>query len=508
MLVTVTSADGLKRELKIEVPAAELQARMTGKLDKMKDQVRLKGFRPGKVPVSHLRKTFGKQVMGEAIQEAVNETSQRALEEHSMRPAIQPSINFEGEMEEVIEGKSDLTYTMSFEVIPAFDLTDFAKIKIERPVATPGDADVDEALNRLAANQKSFNDRAQGEKAESGDQLTIDFIGRIDGEAFEGGAAEDAALEIGSGQFIPGFEDQLIGTKVGDKLDVVVTFPADYGAENLAGKEAVFETTVKGVKAPGETKLDDEFAKRFGMEGIDKLREAMAEQMQSDFSNMSRQHLKRALLDQLDELHSFELPSAMVDQEFTQIWSQFEQELKQQDKTAADLDEPEDEIRAEYTKIAERRVRLGLVLAEVGEISKVTVTEQEVNQALMERARQFPGQERQVFDFYRQNPQAMSEIRAPIFEDKVIDYIAELATVTDKTVSRDELFAEDEHDHDHDHDHDHGEDGHVHGPDCDHDHDEAEADAAPAEKKAAPKKKPAAKKPAAKKAPAKAKKED
>jgi len=500
MLVTVTSADGLKRELKIQVPAAELQARMTGKLDRMKNQIRLKGFRPGKVPVAHLRKTYGKSVMGEAIQEAVNESSQKALEEHSFRPAVQPSIAFEGEIEEVIDGKADLTFKMSFELIPAFELADFAKMTVERPVAEPSDADVEEALTRLAANQKSFDARPEGDKAQSGDLLTIDFIGRIDGEAFEGGSAEDASLEIGSGRFIPGFEDQLIGTKVGDKLDVVVTFPADYGAENLAGKEAVFETTVKEVKAPGETRLDDDFAKRFGMEGIDKLRDAMADQMKQDYARMSRMHLKRAMLDKLDELHSFELPPSMVEQEFSSIWSQFEAELKQQNKTAAELDEPEDDIRAEYRKIAERRVRLGLVLAEVGEVSKVTVTDQEVNQALMERARQFPGQERQVFDFYRQNPQALSEIRAPIFEDKVIDYIAELATVTDKVVSRDELFAEDDHDHDHHdhdhHDHDHGHEGHVHeghvhGPDCDHDHDHDHdhAGAAPAEKK-----KPAAKK--------------
>lgn len=510
MQVTVTSADGLKRELSVQVPASDLEARVNAKLGDMKNSVRLKGFRPGKVPVAHLRKTFGKQVMTEVIQEAVGETSQKALEEQSLRPAQQPEINLEGEIAPVVEGKADLAYKMTFEIIPPFEMADFAKLEVERPVAEVSDADVDEALQRLAENQKNFAPKAEGAAAEEGDLLTIDFIGRIDGVAFDGGTANDAKLEIGSGRFIPGFEDQLKGVKAGDKVDVKVTFPADYGAENLAGKDAVFEVTVKAVEAPAEATVDDEFAKRFGFDALDKLREAMQQQIKADFANMSRMHLKRSLLDALDSAHSFELPPSMVEQEFNQIWSQFEHELQHQGKTAADLDEPEEKVRDEYRKIAERRVRLGLVLAEVGERNKISVTEQELSQALAERARQFPGQERQVYEFYQRNPQAIAELRAPIFEEKVVDFITELAKVTDKVVSRDELFADpdaDEHEHhhhDHDHDHDHGHHHHDHDHDHDHDHGEAK----PAKKKAAAKAEGEEKKPAAKKAAPKKKKED
>ena len=485
MQVTVTNTDGLKRELKIQVPAQDLEARLGAKLEEMKNQVRLKGFRPGKVPVSHLRKTFGKQVMGEIIQEAVGESSQKALADEALRPAFQPSIDLEGEIQEVMDGKADLTFKMSFEVVPTFDLADFSKVSVERLVAEVKDADIDEALKRLAENQKNFEPRAEGAKAEDGDLLTIDFVGKIDGVAFDGGSAEDANLELGSGRFIPGFEEQLVGVKVGDEKTVNVTFPAEYGAEQLAGKDAVFDVKVKEVKAPAEVAIDDELAKRFGFDALDKLREALAEQIKSDYTRMSRAHMKRAMLDKLDELHDFELPPSMVEQEFEQIWQQFQHELSHQNKTADDLDQPEDEVKAEYRKIAERRVRLGLVLAEVGEKNSISVTEQELSQALAERARQFPGQERQLYQYYQQNPQAVQELRAPIFEDKVVDFIAELADVTDKPVSRDELFADPDAEE------------HVHDENCDHDHDHDHGEAKPAKKAAA--KKPAAKKPAAKK---------
>tara|TARA_R110000824_G_scaffold3234_5_gene15272 strand:- start:28878 stop:30359 length:1482 start_codon:yes stop_codon:yes gene_type:complete len=485
MQVTVTNTDGLKRELKIQVPAQDLEARLGAKLEEMKNQVRLKGFRPGKVPVSHLRKTFGKQVMGEIIQEAVGESSQKALADEALRPAFQPSIDLEGEIQEVMDGKADLTFKMSFEVVPTFDLADFSKVSVERLVAEVKDADIDEALKRLAENQKNFEPRAEGAKAEDGDLLTIDFVGKIDGVAFDGGSAEDANLELGSGRFIPGFEEQLVGVKVGDEKTVNVTFPAEYGAEQLAGKDAVFDVKVKEVKAPAEVAIDDELAKRFGFDALDKLREALAEQIKSDYTRMSRAHMKRAMLDKLDELHDFELPPSMVEQEFEQIWQQFQHELSHQNKTADDLDEPEDEVKAEYRKIAERRVRLGLVLAEVGEKNSISVTEQELSQALAERARQFPGQERQLYQYYQQNPQAVQELRAPIFEDKVVDFIAELADVTDKPVSRDELFADPDAEE------------HVHDENCDHDHDHDHGEAKPAKKAAA--KKPAAKKPATKK---------
>jgi len=483
MQVTVTNTDGLKRELMVQVPAQDLETRLGAKLEEMKNQVRLKGFRPGKVPVSHLRKTFGKQVMTEIIQEAVGESSQKALADEALRPAFQPSIDLEGEIEQVMDGKADLTFKMSFEVVPTFELADFSKVSIERLVAEVKDADIEEAMKRLAENQKNFEPRAEGAAAENGDLLTVDFVGKIDGVAFEGGSAEDANLELGSGRFIPGFEEQLVGAKAGEEKTVNVTFPAEYGAEHLAGKDAVFEVKVKEVKAPAEVTIDDELAKRFGFDELAKLREALAEQIKSDFNRMSRMHLKRAMLDKLDELHDFELPPSMVEQEFEQIWQQFEHELQHQNKTAADLDEPEEDVKAEYRKIAERRVRLGLLLAEVGEKNSISVTEQELNQALAERARQFPGQERQLYQYYQQNPQAVQELRAPIFEDKVVDYIAELADVKDKTVTRDELFADPDAEE------------HVHDENCDHDHDHGEAKSA---KKAAAKK-PAAKKPAAKK---------
>ena len=493
MQVTVTNADGLKRELKVQVPAQDLETRLSAKLDEMKTQVRLKGFRPGKVPAAHLRKTFGRQVMGDVIQQAVGESSQKALEDEALRPAFQPAIDLEGEIEQVLDGKADLTFKMSFEVIPTFELTDFSKITLERPTAEVQDEDIEEALKRLAENQKNFEARAEGEKAETGDLLMIDFVGKIDGVAFEGGSAEDAGLEIGSGRFIPGFEEQLVGAKVGDDVEVKVAFPADYGAEHLAGKDAVFDVKVKEVKAPAEVKIDDEFAKRFGFDDLAKLREALVEQMKGDYARMSRMHLKRNMLDKLDEAHDFELPPTMVEQEFEQIWRQFEHELSHQSKTVADLDQPEEEVRADYRKIAERRVRLGLLLAEVGDKNSITVTEQELNQALAERARQFPGQERQLYEFFQKNPQAVQELRAPIFEDKVVDFIAELAKVEDKVVSRDELFTDpdaDEHDHEH-----------VHDENCNHDHDHDHDHGEEAKK---PAKKAAAKKPAAKKA----KKED
>lgn len=460
MQVTVTNADGLKRELKIEVPAGELEEKLGSKLEELKNQVRLKGFRPGKVPMSHLRKTYGKQVMSEVIQETVGESSQKALEEQELRPAYQPNIDLEGEVEQVMEGNADLAYKMTFEIVPAIELADFSKISIEKPVAEVTDEEVQDSLKRLAENQKNFEARAEGEAAENGDQLIIDFIGKIDGEAFEGGSAEGAAIELGAGQFIPGFEEQLVGAKAGDAVDVKVTFPADYGAEHLAGKDAVFEVNVQEVKAPAEVTIDDEFAKRFGLDDLAKLKEILTEQIKADFDRMSHQHLKRAMLDKLDELHDFELPPTMVQQEFDAIWKQLEHELEHQNKTVADMDEPEEKVREEYNKIAERRVRLGLVLAEVGEKNSISVTEQELSQALSERARQFPGQERQLYEFYQQNPQAVQELRAPIFEDKVVDYISELATVTEKPVSKDELFEDPDadvpgHDHDHDHDHDH-----------------------------------------------------
>ncbi len=471
MQVTETSADGLKRELKVVVPASDLADRQAKKLDELKSQIRLKGFRPGKVPVSYLQKTYGTQVMTEVIQDVIGESSLKALQDLSLRPALQPKVDLDGDIEAVVAGKADLAYGMSFEIIPDITLGDFKSISAERPVLKVEDKEIDEAVERLATQQRSFEPREEGAAAETGDQLTIDFLGKLDGVPFEGGAAEDADLELGSGRFIPGFEEQLVGSKAGDDVVVNVTFPAEYGAAQLAGKDAVFDVKVKAVKKPVEAVIDDKFAENFGFDALDKLRDAVRAQIQGEYDQVSRQKLKRKLLDALDDLHAFEVPPSMVEQEFKQIWSQLEQELEHQKKTLADLEEPEETVRADYNRIAERRVRLGLVLAEAGEKNQITVTNEEINRAVMERARQFPGQERMVFDYYQKNPQALNEFRAPIFEDKVIDFIVELAQVADKEVSREELFAEDEsdvlphippHDHAHDHDHDHDHAGHDH----------------------------------------------
>ena len=485
MDIKEVSAEGLAREVQITVAAADLASKLETKIDGIKDQVQLKGFRPGKVPVAHIRKTFGEQLMGEIIQETVNETSQNMLTERKERPAMQPEIKLAGEVDAVIGGTADLVYDITYEVIPAITLTDFAKLKLEKPVAEINDERVEEALGRLAEGRKDFEPRAKTAKAKDGDRVKIDFIGRIDGEAFDGGAGEGFDLELGSGQFIPGFEEQLVGTKAGDKKDVEVSFPEEYGASELAGKAAVFECTVHEVSAPKEAEINEEFATSLGLESLEKLKDAIREQIAGDYDQMSRGHLKKDLLDQLSETHDFDLPPSMVDLEFNQIWHQFEHELESQEKKIEDLDESEDALRAEYRGIAERRVRTGLVLAEVGNNNDIQVTQEELNQGLMQRVQQFPGQEQQVFEYFQQNPEAMAQLRAPIFEEKVVDFIVELAKVTEKSVTLEELLVE---------------------PGSE------EADK-PKAKKAAPKKKPAAKKaddkdagekkPAAKKAAAK-----
>ena len=436
------SAEGLAREVQITVAAADLASKLEAKIDSIKDQVQLKGFRPGKVPVAHIRKTFGEQLMGEIIQETVNETSQNMLTEREERPAMQPEIKLAGEVDAVIGGTADLVYDITYEVIPAITLTDFSKLKLEKPVAEINDERVDEALTRLAEGRKNFEPRGKTAKAKDGDRVKIDFIGRIDGEAFDGGAGEGFDLELGSGQFIPGFEEQLVGTKAGDTKDVEVTFPEEYGASELAGKAAVFECTVHEVSAPKEAEINEEFATSLGLESLEKLKDAIREQIAGDYDQMSRGHLKKDLLDQLSETHDFDLPPSMVDLEFNQIWHQFEHELESQEKKIEDLDESEEELRAEYRTIAERRVRTGLVLAEVGNNNDIQVTQEELNQGLMQRVQQFPGQEQRVFEYFQQNPEAMAQLRAPIFEEKVVDFIVELAKVTEKSVTLEELMVE------------------------------------------------------------------
>lgn len=488
MNIKEVSAEGLSRELQITIPAADLVAKLDARIEDIKGTVQLKGFRPGKVPAAHIRKTYGAQLMGEVIQETVNETSQQMLNDREERPAMQPEIKLVGEVDPVIQGEGDLVYDIAFDIIPAIELIDFSTVKLNRPVVEVDEEKVDEALERLASSRKDFEPRGKTAKSQEGDRVKIDFIGRIDGEAFEGGTAEGFELELGSGQFIPGFEDQLIGTKAGDTKDVEVSFPEEYGNAELAGKPSVFEVTVHEVSAPKDAEINEEFATSLGMESLEKLREAIRDQIGNDYSQMSRGHLKKDLLDQLSDGHSFELPPSMVSLEFEQIWQQFQNELEQQGQKMDDLDESEDDLRAEYKEIAERRVRTGLVLAEVGSKNEIDVTQEELNQGLVQRVQQFPGQEQQVFEYFQKNPEAMAQIRAPLFEEKVVDFICEMADVTDTPVSVDALMAE---------------------PGAaveDKPAKKAAAKKAPAKKaaaKKAPAKKPAAKKEAAKKAPAK-----
>ena len=470
MQVTQTLAEGLRRELSVVVPKSDLAAKVESRLDEMKGRAQIKGFRPGKVPVSYLRKLYGKSLMGEIVQETVNESSLKALQERSETPAFQPDIKLtedQAEIDTLLEGGSDLAYGMTYEIMPSFEAMDFSTLKLEKEVAEIADVDVDAAVARLAEQNREYEDKA-GAAAE-GDRVTIDYLGKLDGEPFDGGKDEDAKLVIGSNRFIPGFEEQLIGVKAGDEKIVTVTFPDNYGAETLKGQEATFDVVVKGVEGPVDLEIDDALATKLGMESLDNLKEAIRQQFRSDYEAASRRKLKRVLLDALDEAHSFELPPTLVDREFDAIWREVEGDLKRQNKTFEDEDTTEEKAKEEYRAIAERRVRLGLLLADVGSKAEVQVTEQELQQALGQRVRQFPGQEQQVIQFYQQNPGAVAELRAPIFEDKTVDYILELAEIDEKTVSREELFADpdDEHDHAHDHDHAHGHD-HDHAHDHDH----------------------------------------
>ncbi len=444
MEVTQTKAEGLSRTFQVSVPASELQAKLEARIEEIRPQMNLKGFRPGKVPASHVRKMFGKSLMGEMIDGLVNETNQKAIEDADIRPASQPHVHMDSEIEDVIEGKADLAYHMHFDVMPEFTPADVTALTIERPVAEVSDEMIDEALSRLAEQNKKYESRAKTAKARDGDAVVIDFTGKIDGETFEGGTAEEQAVVIGAERFIPGFEEQLVGVKADDETKLNVTFPDDYPSENLKGKDAVFEVKVREVKAPETPELDDAFAKGLGLEDLDQLKGMVREQLQNEHDAASRQKAKRSLLDALDEAHDFDLPPAMVEQEFDQIWSQLKQE-----KDAGRLDpeeqkKPEDELKDEYHKIAKRRVRLGLVLAEIGQAKEITITEEEVQRGLIAEARNFPGQEQQVLKFFQENPAAMAQIRAPIYEDKVVDFILETAKIKEKKVTKDELFAEED----------------------------------------------------------------
>ena len=447
MQVTETVSDGLKREFKVVVTAADLASKVADKLVELKDRVRINGFRPGKVPVAHLKRIYGRAVMAETIEAAVREANAQIITERGFKLVRDPQVTLpseQGAVELVINGNSDLAYTVAIEILPAIELADFKGIELERLNAEVTEAEIDEAIQRIAEQSRPYVAKDEGTKAETGDRVTIDFTGKMDGTPFEGGTGGDVALNIGSGTFIPGFEDQLIGIAVGEKRTVNVTFPQTYPAQHLAGKNAEFDVTAKTVETPKSITVDDEFAKSLGLESLGKLREMVKERITRDHAAMSRQRVKRKLLDELDARHKFTPPPSLVEDEFTNVWKTVVDDLQTRKRTFEEEDTTEEKAKEEYRGIAERRVRLGLVIAEIGERNNIKVTEDEISRAVMERARQVPGREQEVWNFYRDNPDALASLRAPIFEDKVIDYILELAKMTDKTVAREELYKDDE----------------------------------------------------------------
>jgi trigger factor len=447
MQVTETLSDGLKREYQVTVPASDLEARVIERLGDLKDRVRINGFRPGKVPVAHLKKVYGRAVMAETIEAIIREMNAKIVSDHGLKLAMEPKVtipNEETEVEKVIGGQSDLAYTLALEVLPKIELADFKGIKLERLVAEVTEAEVGEALGKIAEQNRPFAAKGEGAKVEKGDRVVIDFAGKLDGQPFEGGSGGDVGINVGSGTFIPGFEDQLTGMSAGETRQVKVTFPAGYPAAHLAGKEAEFEVTAKSIEVPTSVTVDDAFAKSLGLESLDKLKEAVKARLQQEHLVQSRQKIKRRLLDALDGLHQFALPPTLAEEEFKNVWNAVESDLKAQGRTFEDEGTTEEKAREEYRAIADRRVRLGLVLAEIGDKNNISVTDDEITRSIVERTRQFPGREQEIWEHYRKNPAAVAGVRAPIFEEKVVDFLIELATVTDKPVSREELYKDDE----------------------------------------------------------------
>lgn len=479
--------DGLKHEYKITVPAKDLDARMDAILTEFRATAKIKGFRPGKAPLSLLRRMHGERAQGQLLSETMQETSTKLFEEKSLRPALRPEVDMDGQFE---MGR-DLEYKLIIEVLPEINVDDFKAPSLDRWIAEVSDKDVADFMTRIASQQKSFKKAAKTAKADQGDAVLINYVGSVDGVEFDGGKGDDFQLELGSGMFIPGFEDQLVGTKAGDKKTVTVTFPENYQAEDLSGKEAEFAVEVLEVRKPTEAKIDEDLAKNMGFETLAELKESVKGQLETDNGSLTRAHLKRALLDSLAEEYSFDVPSGMVDLEFAQIWEQIKRDaISSGEAVAKDFEgmsAPADKGEAdEFRSIAERRVRLGLLLSEIGVKNDVQVNQEEVNRRIIEEARRFPGQEAQVFEYFQNNEEARAQLRAPIFEEKVVDFVLESAALKDKKVTREELEAA------------------VRAID------EEESQPAKTQKKTAkkaPAKKPAAKKadakPAAKKAPAK-----
>jgi trigger factor len=448
MQVTETLSDGLKREYAVVLPAAELDSKANERLASIKDRVNLPGFRPGKVPMQHLKRMHGKAVMGEVIEQAISEANNKIVADKGLKLAMEPKITLANEDEkaikQVIEGKADLAYTVEMEILPKIELADFSKIKIEKPVATVTDEQVEEAIRKMAEGTKPYV--AKEGKAAKGDRVTISFNGKIGGVEFEGGKGEDIPVVIGSNRLIPGFEDQLVGLSAGENGTVKVKFPDDYASKEVAGKDAEFAVTVQKVEAPGEVKIDDDWAKSLGMESLDKLKEVTRQRFGYENMYASRLKAKRKLLDELDRLHQFAVPPTLLEQEFNGVWQAVQKDMEQRGSSFEKEGTTEEEARKEYRQISDRRVRLGLVLAEIGEKNGIKVSEEEMNRAIVDQARNFPGQEQQVWDYYRKNPMALAELRSPIYEDKVVDFLLELAQVTEKPVSKEELYKEEDED--------------------------------------------------------------
>lgn len=442
MQVTETVNKGLERKLSITIPSTDLVSRQDERLVDMKSKANLKGFRPGKVPMAHLKKVYGRSIMSEVLQDAINSGVQETLTEREEKAAAQPKIDLPDEqsgIDKVLDGEGDLAFEVTYEVLPPIDLMDFKKIKLENPVVDISDEEIDKEVNRFFVNSREYEDKGDDGVVAEGDKLGLKFEGKIKGKPFEGGSSDHAHLIVGSGEFIPGFEEQLIGVKKGESKTVDVTFPKDYSNEDLAGKKASFEVDVLHVDAPKVTELNDEFASSVGLEDVAALRKAISEQMEEALKSLGKQRIKRQVLDALDEGHKFDVPAQLKEEEFNGIWDRVMREINESGKTFEDEGTTEDKAKAQYERIAERRVRLGLVVAEIGNKNEVEVAEEEMQQALIAEVRRFPGQEQEVYDYYRKNPQAIAGLRAPVFENKVVDFIAELAEKTDKKVSREDL---------------------------------------------------------------------
>jgi trigger factor len=445
MQIVEKSGEGLSRVFGVTVPMADLGVLLEARIAEITPTLNIKGFRPGKVPTAHVRRLYGKALMSEVVEKTLNETTQKVLDDNKLRPAGDPDLKPEGDMEAVIEGKADLAYEIAVDVMPDFEPVDVSTLSLKRPVYEPTTKEIDDAVADLAKQNRTYESKTgKTVKANDGDMVVIDFLGKLDGVAFAGGAAEDHELVLGSGQFIPGFEEQLVGAKPDTDILVNVSFPENYQSEELKGKAVVFEVKVKDVKGPVDAPADDAFAARLGIENLEKLRELLKGNLEKEYAGASRFKLKRALLDQLDTKHDFPLPPKMVEAEFAAIWQQVEQDKAAGELPPEDLKKSDKKLKEEYRKIAERRVRLGLVLAEIGRANNVQVTEQELGEAMRTEAMKYGPQAQQVFDLFRQNPNAQAQLRAPIFEDKVVDLIVEKAKVKDTKVSKDDLMKDDD----------------------------------------------------------------